>query len=326
MSGELHFRPRSSGSPASVPHRQDGEQALFARRAAQPGGSAGALREAELLAAIDQVPALSSVVNKILSLAGSQTSSAADLENLVTRDMVITGRLLKLVNSPFYALANDVRSVTQAVAIVGMNSLRSLVVAASVSSMLMADMSPYGFDEEGLWQNSIAVAALSRRIALQARGDKDAAEDCFIGALLRNVGMLVLTPFLARNQVDLTQGIEGADDSIITGEQQYLGYDHVWVGQQLAERWDLPRKISALLAIKGRRVKEVEPDLQWPAAVLQLAERLANNSNVGLMPHHAFPRNINSRMIKQADLDAAGFKDLVAHVAHVVEAAKMDLR
>jgi HD-like signal output (HDOD) protein len=320
MSGDLHFRPSRRKAPKTAD--SPGDQELFVRGKRDHHR----LREAEILAAIDQVPALSSVVNQILSLAGSQNSSASDLEAIVSRDMVITGRLLKLVNSPFYALANDVRSITQAVAIVGMNSLRSLVVAASMSGMLMVDLRPYGFAAEGLWQNSIAVATLSRRIVLSTRGDKDIAEDCFIAGLLRSVGMLVLAPFLSRFEADLTVPIAGLEESLILGERQHLGYDHVWVGGRLADRWNLPSTLKRLMLYKGKPLKELDKEQRWQAAVLVLAERLANNNGIGLLPENAFPKNIDSKLLQRCDLDSDGFRNLVTHVQDVVEASQMDMR
>ncbi|MFW5829469.1 MAG: HDOD domain-containing protein [Planctomycetota bacterium] len=323
MSGDLHFRPsRRKAEELNVQAGAEAELFVRGKRGHQR------LREAEILAAVDQVPALSSVVNQILSLAGSQHSSAADLEALVSRDMVITGRLLKMVNSPFYALSNDVRSITQAVAIVGMNSLRSLVVAASMSGLLMVDLRPYGFIAEGLWQNSIAVAALARRIVLLTRNDKDMAEDCFIAGLLRSAGMLVLSPFLVRFEVDLTVPPDGMDvgEAIIYGERLHLGFDHVWVAGRLAERWNLPQALTRLIMLKGKPLKEVEKEYRWLAAVLTLAERLANNSNIGLQPGHAFPKSIDSKLLLRSEIDSEGFRDLVSHVSDVVEASRMDLR
>lgn len=321
MSGDINFRGQRRKRPEEAAADTDvaAGEALFARSGA---GSDRRLREAEILAAIDQVPALSSVVHQILSLAGSQRSSAADLESLVSRDLVITGRLLKLVNSPFYALANDVHSITQAVAIVGMNSLRSLVVAASVSSMLMVDLRSYGFEDEGLWQNSIAAASLARRIALQTHEDKNEAEDAFIAGLMRRVGILVLGPILARFEVNLVNGPCEIEDHIQLKERQYIGYDHVWVALRLTERWNLPSKLAQLIASdKSSRV----PERRWMQAVLTLAERLANNNNIGLVPDHSFPRGISSKLVSQAGLDTAGFRVLVEQLPEVIEAARMDM-
>ena len=77
-----------------------------------------AVREAELRAAVERVPALPDVVTQLLQVVDARSSSAADMEHLIERDMVISGRLLKLVNSPFFGLTSDITSITQAVALI----------------------------------------------------------------------------------------------------------------------------------------------------------------------------------------------------------------
>src|SRR5271154_1168679 len=121
----------------------------------RPARGAGGVRipEHEILAAVDLVPPLPEVVNSILTQVGNLHSSAADLEALIKKDMVIAGRLLKMVNSPFYALSNPVASITQAVAMIGFASLRSLVLAASAANLLVTELTAYGFTNQGLWKN-----------------------------------------------------------------------------------------------------------------------------------------------------------------------------
>ena len=124
-------------------------------------GGAQAIHEDDVLAAVARVPALPAVVVQLLQQVGSAASTASDLERLIRQDMALTGRLLKLVNSPFYGLANPVGSIQQAVAIIGFSSLRSLVLAASAADVLTVDLASYGFGERGLWRNSVACAALA---------------------------------------------------------------------------------------------------------------------------------------------------------------------
>ena len=91
------------------------------------GGHEGAFR-----------PSMTSIVQPAISSRRSQL------------DMVISGRMLKLVNSPFYGLRNPVASLTQAMAIIGFGSLRSLVLAAGATDALKASFIAYGFEEGGL--------------------------------------------------------------------------------------------------------------------------------------------------------------------------------
>ena len=192
--------------------------------------------EAELLAEVDRIPALPAVVQKILTLAGSMSSTAQDMEDLIRQDMVIAGRLLKLVNSPFYGLSKSVSSIAQAVSIVGFSSLKSLVMAASTANLMVLDLSCYGFKTDGLWKNSIVTAALARDIAKRCGVDKDEAEEFFLAGLMRDVGMLVLGPIMAKNNVALRKQT-GTKDDILTRERRAVGFDHCWAGERVADKW-----------------------------------------------------------------------------------------
>ncbi len=329
MGDELQFRRsrRSQGRrKAAESARQSSADHDTANglRIRTPHAGDSQISEAEVLAAIDAVPALSHVVNEILSMTGNQKSSAADTEELVRQDMVITGRLLKLVNSPFYGLSNEVSSITQAVALIGMNSLRSLVVAASVSSMLMVDMSAYGYADQGLWQNSIATAALARRIVLDTRKDPILAENCFIAGLMRDMGVLVLAPIMASrgNSLVLEQETVAALDVQIL-EQALIGFDHVWVGQRMGMKWRLPQQLTRI--INAHHALDKDGDLGYAVAVLRLSERLTNLQKIGLEEKHPFPTTIDAETLASVGLDADAFRELLIHVNDIIAAARMDM-
>ncbi len=199
--------------------------------------------EQEILAAVELVPPLPEVVNSIITQVGNQNSSAADLEALIKKDMVIAGRLLKMVNSPFYALSNPVASITQAVAMIGFASLRSMVLAASAANLLVSELSAYGFTNQGLWKNSIATAALAREIGRRSGMPAQDCEEAFVAGLLRDVGMLVLGPLLAKHAISLRR-VAAADDDLLARERKALGFDHCWTGDRVAEKWRLPRAIT----------------------------------------------------------------------------------
>ena len=107
--------------------------------------SGAVLREPEILAALERLPPLPAVVRRILAMVGNDQASASDLGALVQLDLVVCAKLLKLVNSPFYGLSFHVTSVAQAVAMIGFGGVRSLVVAASLSEVLVQQLEIYGF-------------------------------------------------------------------------------------------------------------------------------------------------------------------------------------
>jgi HD-like signal output (HDOD) protein len=281
--------------------------------------------EHEILAAVELVPPLPEVVNSILTQVGNQHSSAGDLEALIKKDMVIAGRLLKMVNSPFYALSNPVASITQAVTMIGFASLRSLVLAASAANLLVTDLAAYGFTGQGLWKNSIATAALAREIGRRIGMTAQASEEAFVAGLLRDVGKLVLGPLLAKHAIALRR-VAGSDDDILARERKALGYDHCWTGDRVAEKWRLPRPIALAIGRHHRSpAGQQSQELARPMAVLLVAERLVYAGLGGVVADHPFDSRLDGTLLKAAGLDGASFQQLVEVVPGIIAAAETSL-
>ena len=282
------------------------------------------INESEVLTEVDRIPALSDVVTKIIALVGSQQASATGLENLIKRDMVIAGRLLKLVNSPFYGLKQPVPTIAQAVTIIGISSLKSLVIAASASNLMVVDLTPLGFAPEGLWRNSMITGVLARAIALQVGVSKDEAEDYFLGGMMRDVGMLVSGTLMAKYQITLRQD-PTAEGDLIDRERALMGFDHAWVGSQIAEKWRLPASLTMTIGKHHRAPNGITPAETQRLATIRLAERLAYHTGSGLLPDHPFETRIDGALITAACLDAAKFQTFITEIPRLVASAEQSL-
>lgn len=288
--------------------------------------------EADLLAAIERIPALPTVVNKILHLIGEPNSSAADLEALIKLDMAITARLLHLVNSPFYGLGQNIESIPQAIALVGFPTMKSLMLAASVCNVLTnTDLAAYGFSDKGLWKNSMATAGLARAIAMKINVSGQLAEEYFVSGLMRDIGMLVMVRFLSQKGVSLrTLRGQGAgkkldkDGDILHQERAATGFDHCYVGDLLAEKWSLPPRLRLCIA-KHHRVPTSASSVDMrQLAGIRLAERLAYTSGIGVISDHPFDAHIDGVLVQAAGLDATGFQSLVKKVPSIIGATDIN--
>lgn len=277
------------------------------------------IQEAELLAEVDRIPSLPAVVTQILNLVSSSDASAGDMEGLIQQDMVIAGRLLKLVNSPFYGLPNQVASLTQAVAIIGFGSMRSLVLAASASKLLDVSLTAYGFQGSGLWTNALVTASLAQDIAKRSGSSRELADECLVAGLMRDVGMLVIGPFLEREGVRLTRSPTHGD--ILDREQEAIGFDHCWAGDHIAQKWSLPDNLR-LVVSKHHRIPSdaTESELRMLACV-RLAERLAYRAGVGLTAEHPFETTVDAQLLGACGLDGEALKELIARVPDIIKQA-----
>lgn len=274
------------------------------------------IQESEVIDSIDRVPSLPHIVGQVLQRVGDAHSSAADLGGLIEQDMVLAGRVLKLVNSPFYRRPQPVGSIREAVSVIGFASLKSILLAASTANILLVDLEPYGMVRGGLWRNSIATARVARAVGGHSKASADLREEYFAAGLLRDVGLLVLSPLLARSNVRLrrTPGVD-----ILQAERRAIGFDHGWVGDRLAEKWQLPPALRAVIGRHHRDLEQEQASVRGHLGVVRLAERLVYAAGVGVTADHPFDVQIDARVLRQSGLDAAAFAALCTEVPTLVK-------
>ncbi|TVR13184.1 MAG: HDOD domain-containing protein [Planctomycetota bacterium] len=282
------------------------------------------IREAEILAAIDHLPSLPVIVQRILGSLSDDRTDAKALDGLISQDMVIAGRVLKLVNSPFYSTRSSVSSLQQAVAMIGQRSLRTLVVAASSRDVMSADVSAYGFIDNGLWLNSMVTASASRRCAELVGCSTQEADEAFVAGLLRDVGMLVLGPMMKEKGVVLSRSKTNGID-IIDRERNAVGFDHCWVGERVAQKWGLKDKLLTSITRHHRVSAGVPEDQRRFLAVLRIAERIAYTAKAGVKDAHPFDTTIDAPLLRAGGMNQDAFKTLVHEVPHIIESARGEL-
>ena len=288
---------------------------IFARGSVHAAASRH-LQEQDVQQALERIPSLPTVVTEILRLARNEHSTVGQLEKHLREDMALAGRLLKLVNSSFYALPTRVSNLSQAVNLVGFSSLKSLALASAATGLLSLDVSAYGFAPAGLWKHSLATAVIGRRAARLTGLGSEEAEEIFVACLLRDVGMAVLGPLMARERLVLVPG-----EDLITQERRVTGYDHCTVAAIVATRWNLPKDLGWILAHHHGDLTHEDPAMVRRVALVRLAERAANRSLVALVEHHPFANEVTPALLSSAGLSAETFAALIAEVPTLITQA-----
>ncbi|MGQ0722060.1 MAG: HDOD domain-containing protein [Candidatus Eiseniibacteriota bacterium] len=235
-------------------------------------------RVKEVLANIENLPSLPTVVLKALQLTNDSTSRAADFEEVIKSDQALAARVLKLANSPFFGLRSKVTSISQAVVVLGIKTLKSVVIAAKTSKLLNRQLTPYGFDQAGMWKHSITCAMVSHLIARKAKFPPDAAEELFVAGLLHDVGKTLLAPHITKFPDEFAARLDEAKD-IVRTESELVGISHDEVGGRMAGKWGLDPRLEFLIR-NHHRLDVTGPDGRALYA-LQVANDLCNQLGVG---------------------------------------------
>jgi len=119
----------------------------------------------KVISEADNVPALPEIVNKVLEQIENPKSTPQDIEEIISKDAVLTAKVLKVSNSAYYGYSRKIDTIRQAIIILGLDTLKSLVIAASAYASLKNPSEGYGLSKDDLWRHSLAVAVGARLIA-----------------------------------------------------------------------------------------------------------------------------------------------------------------
>ncbi len=194
----------------------------------------------EQLAANARLVSLPDVYLRLRSVLDDPNSNLADVVDVVGNDPAMTTRLLRIVNSAYFGLGNEIDTVSRAVGLLGTQEVHDLVLAASVAKSFEGISSEL-MDMQRFWRQGVRRAIIGRELAVLCNVLD--GERLFVAGLLSDIGHLYiyqLAPQKAQQAIELAQ-VQGIP--LYKAEQALLGTDYARVGGELMRRWQLPQSL-----------------------------------------------------------------------------------
>lgn len=265
------------------------------------------------------LPTLPTVAVKLLTLMTEEKTSLVDIAKLVIQDMALATKIFRVANSSFYSFPKQITTVQQAVSLLGMNAVRSLVL--SFSLLTLKGHKKTRFDYTRFWEQALAGAAAARVIANQLPGtDK---EEIFISGLLQDIGQLIFASTIPEAYEDVlaAQANHRKDLGMEKLEQEKLGITHSQAGYEVAKKWGLPE--LHLQAIRYHH----DPS-QYPGKDEQIAATIKIVSLAGLLgaifyspTPEEMHRQFRSRSKELFDFNVLTINTILKEVAGEIDAA-----
>lgn len=184
---------------------------------------------------VDKMPSLSTTVSKVLEICSRPDTVPNDLNRVIALDPVLAGQVLKLINSAYYSLMNKVTSLTRAIIMLGLNTVKNLALSTAIIRSVSQAKKSRALPIRAFWAHSIAVGVMAKLLAAGRGLSLAEREEYFVAGLLHDLGKIPIgdeyTEVLAR--------VETAQEPLVTVEQQVLGLDHEEVGAMIATKWKL---------------------------------------------------------------------------------------
>jgi HD-like signal output (HDOD) protein len=209
------------------------------------------------------LPAMPRAVSELLGEMNQEDPSPRRIGELISRDPALTTRVLRLANSAFFRVSRKIGSADEAVALLGLTHVRSLVMAAALGSGFK---NVPGMDLKQFWRYSLRVADISRSLAGVLRQNEGNA---FTAGLIHGIGILIMHIAMPDEMLPLDMNTPPLDLHRAEAEKAQLGYCYAEAGAGMIEKWQFPPEMVSALA---NQIEPFEGEAYDPlAGLLHLA-------------------------------------------------------
>lgn len=269
-----------------------------------------------ILEKLNDIPTLPVVATRVTELINDPNSSSGDIADVLKKDQVLTAKVLKLINSPYYGIPGEVTDVKRALAYLGFNTLAQLVLSISVISAFKENNNTR-FSLQGFWKHALATAVASEIIAKKTGYPKP--EECFTCGLLHDIGKIVLFKIAPDEFMKVVQLAERDKISFAEADRRLEVPTHGYLGEYIADKWRLPMVIRVAVRYHHADVSGMETILESmkkAVQVVSLANQLVVRENIG------YSCDASGGLVGAAVLEPLGLAE--TDVKGIVERVKND--
>ncbi|MCW5764829.1 MAG: HDOD domain-containing protein [Phycisphaeraceae bacterium] len=187
-----------------------------------------------------KLPSLPAVAMRVVELTQTRDVKLAELAQTIQNDQGLSSKVLRTVNSSFYALRKPCGTINQAIVFLGLNAVKTLALGFSLASAIQKKGDD-GFDYKSYWRRGLFSGVAAKCIAVESRGGYD--EECFLGGLLQDVGMVALFQALGDEYLAVLKKTGGEHRQLLKHETADLELTHPEIGAMLVTRWKLPPEL-----------------------------------------------------------------------------------
>ncbi len=223
----------------------------------------------DIVAAAEKLPPFPDIAWKVTSLI-KRDALITEIEEVIKYDQVIAARILRLAQSAYFGRRFEIRSLRDAILLLGSKRLVQVIVAACASRYF--ERGGTGRDERELWEHSAATAIMSEIICRRLNHKKILT--IYTAALLHDIGKTVLNVYAKIYLHSTLRQIRG-ESRMVKVEQRALGIDHQELGGIIGRNWKFPGEITA--AIEHHHDPENAGRFHQMASMVYISNELAGS-------------------------------------------------
>lgn len=266
----------------------------------------------ELIGKVKDIPPMPAVVMRAMKAAQNPDVSIRALQVLISQDQALSAKILKIVNSAMYALRREVTTVSHAVSVLGINTVKSVIMAATVEVVFQnsKDLSSK-LQSDHAWGAALASRAIARRIQYED------VEEALICGLMHDIGKPVMMQNFKEQYSEIAFEVYSGAGGFYRNEIQMFGFSHAQVGALLARKWNFPPQLAE--AVGYHHLPLSAPEYKQLTCIVNLGNLLMVKLGIGFEknPELALEDEPAARFLR---LDKAVFDAIALEVLATMKA------
>jgi len=273
---------------------------------------------------IQKMPSLPTSVTKIMEICNNPATSPADLNKVISLDPVLMGKVMKLINSAYYGLSQEVTSLVRAIIMLGINTVKNLALSTAVLSTLGKGSASGPLNMDGFWRHSLCVGVTAKMIAVKRGIDKKNLEEYFIAGLLHDIGKIPLNSVLSDDYIMAMSNSDRMHLPLVSAEKTILSIDHTEVGSMIAENWKISEEIRDAIAFHHSPA-EYQGSHKDILYTIVTSNHFANIYEIGFSGNR-YPQKIDQAVSAGISIPQSFLDDIEDSVNNEIEKARIFLK
>ena len=270
------------------------------------------------------MPSLSTTVVLVLESCNEPQASANDLKRVISLDPVLTGRVLKLINSAYFALGKPITSLTRAIIMLGVNTVKNLALSFAIMKNMKGSGSFHAFTTNEFWMHCLGVGVVAKSLAAAKGLFPTEQEEYFVAGLLHDLGKLPLNKQFSEEYFQVCQSASKQSEPFYLSEDRRLGIDHCTVGAMIAKKWRLGESLVETLA-NHHHPDDCTENSQELVSTISLANQIAIELQIGAAGDCITDRAMLEQLTDKVGVDYGQLSDFHESVSGEIEKARIFL-
>jgi putative nucleotidyltransferase with HDIG domain len=273
---------------------------------------------------IAAMPSLPTSLFKVMELCNNPQINPAEINQVISLDPVLTARVLKLLNSAYYGLSQQTTSMVRAIIMLGVNTVKNIVLSSTVIGTLAKKKDFQGLDMESFWRHSLCVGVSSKLLARERGIDLNLREEYFTTGLLHDIGKIPLSHILAEKYLPTISAADMGRISLYRAEEGTLGLNHCAVGAMIADSWKLTGAVREIIIYHHQCPAESDSPYRDILFNVAAANYFAVSSEIGFAGDR-WPEEISPLVWEVLGIGPDVFDRIAGEVNQEIEKARIFL-